>query len=139
MSIPKPTTTSTLGALLLLGYIAGTGVARAEDSNEVPAATEAPSGPRTLEPGWHFVLGTYLWTTGLHGDATIGGQNIEIDASFIDVLEAADSLLALDLLFVARKGRWGFLIDPLLRESRRGRSRAIGSHGLRSDLPNRHR
>jgi hypothetical protein len=49
----------------------------------------------------------------LHGDATIGGQNIQIDASFIDVLEAADSLLALDLLFVARKGRWGFLLDPL--------------------------
>jgi hypothetical protein len=49
----------------------------------------------------------------LHRDATIAGQTIQIDASFIDVLQATDSLLALDVVFVARKGRWGFLLDPL--------------------------
>lgn len=59
------------------------------------------------------MLGTYLWTTALNGDVTIRDVNLSVDASFIDILKSTNSLLAFDVLFVAKKDKWGFLIDPL--------------------------
>lgn len=99
--------------MLALVALSG-GVAKAQSGNEVSLSYSAPTEAQSKrDDGWHFVLGTYLWTTALNGTATLDGREIQIDATFIDVLKATDSLLAFDLLFVARKGRWGFLVDPL--------------------------
>ncbi len=99
----------------MLAFVAlSGGVAKAQSSNEASLAYAAPTQAKSkADDGWQFVLGTYLWTTALNGTATIDGQDIQLDATFIDILKATDSLLAFDVLFVARKGRWGFLVDPL--------------------------
>ena len=98
--------------LLLADNRAHAEPAEQAEGEETPATEQAPRIPRSLGQGWNFELGTYFWASSLNGNATVAGQSLQIEASFIDVVQETDSLLALDLLFVARKGRWGFLLDP---------------------------
>ena len=104
-----------IGNLVLMFALAdlSAGGAHAQSGNEASPASAAPIEARSQRDGWNFLLGGYLWTTALHGDLTLDSQTIQIDASFIDVVKATDSLFSLGLLFVARKDRWGFLVDPL--------------------------
>lgn len=97
----------------LAGIIGLSGIARAQHGAKAPQAHEGQHAEAKREQGWQFTLGTYLWTTALRGDVTLRDQDIHVDASFIDIVKNTNSLIALDVLFVARKGRWGFLVDPL--------------------------
>jgi len=101
------------GGVLVLAGLSSASVAFGQASAEAHEDAESHDSSRARPRGWEFTLGTYLWATGLSGDATVEGRQISIDANFIDIVKASDSLLAFDLLFVARTGKWGFLVDPL--------------------------
>jgi hypothetical protein len=60
---------------------------------------------------WQFSFTPYGWMTSENGNATARGHSVNIDASFFDIVEESDSIMALMGYFEARKGRFGFFTD----------------------------
>src|SRR5829696_3850991 len=67
--------------------------------------------PIVAPSGWTFNFVPYGWLTSMKGTQTVRGRSAKVDASFIDIVEKSDSLLALMGDFEARKGRFSFYSD----------------------------
>jgi len=82
-------------------------------------AADLPSRPplvvQPVEPpnAWSFRFVPYGWLTAIKGTQTIRGRSAKIDASFIDIVEKSDSLVALMGDFEARNGRFSFYSDAV--------------------------
>jgi hypothetical protein len=96
------------GVLASLGLLSGgTNGALAADLGPPPAPViEAPA-----MPGWTFRFTPYGWLTALDGTQTVRGRSVKVDASFIDIVEESDTLVALMGDFEARYGRFALLAD----------------------------
>jgi hypothetical protein len=90
--------------LASLGVMLGTaGTAWAADLGPVQApVVEAP-------PAWSFRFVPYGWLTSLNGTQTVRGRSVKVDASFIDIVEKSDTLVALMGDFEARNGPFALL------------------------------
>ena len=82
------------------------------------AGTAATAGDKTHPmdmsppPGaWQFRITPYAWLTNLNGSMTVRGQNVDVDASFIDVVKESDALFAFMVNSELRKGRLSFYSD----------------------------
>jgi hypothetical protein len=98
------------GVLVPLGLLAGTaGAALGADLGPVPPApvVEAPVAPL----GWTYRFTPYGWLTALDGTQTVRGRSVKVDASFIDIVEKSDSIVALMGDFEARNGPFGLLAN----------------------------
>src|SRR5262249_61422997 len=62
-------------------------------------------------PGWQVTVIPYLWAAGLSGDVTVRGVTVSPDASFIDVLQASDSILGFQGHLEVTRGRLGGFAD----------------------------
>jgi hypothetical protein len=60
---------------------------------------------------WEFRFTPYAWATSVNGNATVAGQNFDVDASFLDIIEDSDSILALMGYFEARRGSLALFTD----------------------------
>ena len=60
---------------------------------------------------WQFSLTPYGWATSMNGDITARGHTVDVNESFIDIVEQSNSLLAWMTYFEARKGRLSFFTD----------------------------
>jgi hypothetical protein len=88
-------------ALLTASILTGSGfAARAADAASAPFI-ETP-GP--TPPAWTFRFVPYGWLTSLDGTQTVRGRSVKVDASFIDIVEKSDTLVALMGTFEARHG-----------------------------------
>jgi hypothetical protein len=72
-----------------------------------PAWSEEP-----VADGWSFYPSPYIWALGLNGDSTVKGVSGSIDASFIDIIDEADSIFAYNGRFNAVKGDWTIQFTP---------------------------
>src|SRR5215212_11868523 len=70
----------------------------------VVQSTETPSA-------WSFRFVPYGWLTAIKGTQTVRGRSAKIDASFIDIVEKSDSVVALMGDFEARNGRFSLYGD----------------------------
>jgi hypothetical protein len=61
--------------------------------------------------GWQVNVTPYLWAAGLSGDVTVRGITASPDASFIDVVEASDSLVGFQGHLEVKRGRLGGFAD----------------------------
>ena len=59
--------------------------------------------------GWSFLAMAYLWAVGVEGTAVAGGEEIDVDVDFDELLD--DLEIGGSLFFEARNGRWGILVD----------------------------
>jgi hypothetical protein len=82
-----------------------------------------PGAPRdvALEPPpspsqWQLSFTPYGWLVGVNGNATALGRTVDIDASFFDIVEKSDSIMALMGYFEARKGRFSFFTDVVWQD-----------------------
>jgi hypothetical protein len=66
------------------------------------ARAEEPSADR-----WQLGITPYVWAAGLDGQVGVRGITAAVDASFIDILQDADSFIGLEGHFEARYGPWG--------------------------------
>jgi hypothetical protein len=85
-------------------------------SNAALAADLAPpppvaQAPVALPPGWSFRIVPYGWLTSLNGTQTVRGRSAKVDASFIDIVEKSDTLVALMGDFEARRGPFSLYGD----------------------------
>jgi hypothetical protein len=77
-------------------------------------AFSADLGPTYAELAtdkWEFSLTPYGWATSMNGDITARGHTVDVNESFIEIVEKSDSLLAWMSYFEARKGRFAFFTD----------------------------
>jgi hypothetical protein len=79
-------------------------------------ARSADLGPEYAAPaaqpaGWEFSFTPYGWATSINGDITARGRTVDVNESFIELVEKSDSLLAWMSYFEARKGRFAFFTD----------------------------
>ncbi len=63
---------------------------------------------------WHFNIIPYLWATWMKGDITVNNRKSDVDITPKDIKDAADSAFA--ARFEVRRGRFGFVFDPLYME-----------------------
>src|SRR6478672_2114739 len=82
---------------------------------DLPTAPAAQPKPPTFSPGWTFRVTPYAWATSLNGSQTVKGRTVDVNASFIDIIDATigdgGSLLALMLDMEARNGPFALLAD----------------------------
>src|SRR5215207_9796442 len=85
--------------------------------DEASAADLGPSAPPAVQtavaapPLWSFRFVPYGWLTSLNGTQTVRGRSVKVDASFIDIVEKSDSLLALMGNVEARNGPFALYGD----------------------------
>jgi len=60
---------------------------------------------------WQVAVIPYLWAAGLSGDVTVRGVTVSPDASFIDVLQASNSILGFQGHLEVTRGRLGGFAD----------------------------
>jgi hypothetical protein len=95
------------GVLVPLGLlIGGTDDALAADVGPPAPVLEAP-----VVPGWTYRVTPYGWLTALTGTQTVRGRSAKVDASFIDIVEKSDSLVALMGNVEARNGPFALYGD----------------------------
>ena len=118
----------TICIALAAGIVAGTASAQADQrADQRPAPDQVAPDP---EP-WRFGITSYGWAINIAGSLTARGQTVDVNASFIDLVQKSDSLLAWMSYFEADKGRVGFYGDVVW--TRLGFSRSTAAY--RNPLP----
>jgi hypothetical protein len=121
--------------LVPLCVLSGSGAAvLAADLTPSPPAPVAEA-PLAMPSGWTYRVTPYGWLTALKGTQTVRGRSVKVDASFVDIVEKSDSLVALMGNVEARNGPfalYGDLVWSMIgaeRGSVRSRTRAPGVTG----------
>jgi len=71
-------------------------------ADELTATTSDPNA-------WNFALGVPVWFAGINGNATIRGNQRDVNVNFDQIWNHLQSSYALD--FTAQKGKWGFIAN----------------------------
>lgn len=96
------------GALAIWTVVAASGsAALAADVPTAPPVVEALPVP----PSWSFRFVPYGWLIGMDGTQTVRGRSVKVDASFIDIVEKSDTLVALMGTVEARRGPFALYGD----------------------------
>lgn len=105
-----------LGTLTGLCILSASVLAPAIPALGADLGTYKPAVEEPLPPApgrWEFSFAPYGWTMGVNGDVTVRGNTAHVDASFIDILEESDSIMALMGFFEARRGRLALFTDAV--------------------------
>lgn len=95
-------------APLLMADMGGA-AAIAADLPPAPSSIVEPQAAMPLE--WSFRFVPYGWLTSLNGTQTVRGRSTKVDASFIDIVENSDTLVALMGTVEARRGPFALYGD----------------------------
>ena len=60
---------------------------------------------------WEFEVTPYFWAPAIDADTTVSGLTAATDMSFVDIVDAADTLFGLMARVEAWKGKWGLMFD----------------------------
>jgi hypothetical protein len=104
------------------------GASGAAIAADAPSQSPAPiiEAPAMAPIGWDFRVIPYGWLTSIKGTQTVRRRSVKVDASFIDILEKSDSLVALMGTFEARRGP--FSLYSAWSEARSGWRAATSGH-----------
>src|SRR5262245_1111878 len=78
-----------------------------------PAALAGDEASAADPDGWRFRVALYGWAPSITGSVTARGQTVDVNASFIQILQKSDSLIGYMGYFEADKGRVGFYLDTV--------------------------
>jgi hypothetical protein len=96
------------GALTIWTVVAASGsAALAADAPTPPPVAEALPMP----PSWSYRFVPYGWFIAMDGTQTVRGRSVKVDASFIDIVEKSDTLVALMGTVEARRGPFALYGD----------------------------
>jgi hypothetical protein len=84
---------------------------------------------------WQFNFTPYGWATSVDGNATVRGHTVDINESFIDIVEKSDSILAWMSYFEARKGRFSLFTDVIWEDLTFDAQRQSEFHRTASGTP----
>lgn len=100
----------TLLAAALLGLLARPGAPAVADE---PTVQSPPSEPAADPDAWRFRVALYGWAPTVAGSLTARGQTVDVNASFVQILQKSDSLIGYMGYFEANKGRVGLYLDTV--------------------------
>src|ERR1700757_4050972 len=83
--------------------------AAADEGTATAASNSSPSDP----DAWRFRVALYGWAPSVAGKLTARGQTVDVNASFIQILQKSNSLIGYMGYFEADKGRVGFYLDTV--------------------------
>ncbi len=98
------------GLPLLLGFLFG-GTDPATSAGLGPQPPQTYAQPLPAPNPWQFTFTPYGWLMGIDGDVTVRGHTVDVNESFIDLVENSDSLIALMGYFEARRGPLALFTD----------------------------
>lgn len=98
-----------LALALALGPL-GLETASAQTSDGATVARPSTGASEAAE-AWRFQGTLYGWMLGISGNLTARGQTVDVNASFLQVVQKSDSLAAFMGYFEANKGKVGFYTD----------------------------
>ena len=106
----QPLRTVTLAIAVLFCLVVAIGrVATADDTTAQSTRPDA-----FLDPdGWRFQVALYGWAPSVAGSLTARGQTVDVNASFIQIVQKSDSLIGYMGYFEADKGKVGFYLDTV--------------------------
>ncbi|WP_210490836.1 hypothetical protein [Microvirga antarctica] len=101
-----------LCAMLLPMCLAGLSVtAQAAD---IPYPSPVPiEAPLAVTSPWSYRFIPYGWLVSMNGNQTVRGRTVKVDATFVDIVEKSDTLLALMGNFEARNGALALYADAV--------------------------
>jgi hypothetical protein len=85
--------------ITLIGCLGGPALAA-----DLPPPAPPAVAPIAAPAPWTFTFVPYGWLTSMEGTQTVRGRSAKVDASFIDIVEKSDTLVALMGTFEARNG-----------------------------------
>ncbi|MDP2329194.1 MAG: hypothetical protein Q8M19_00670 [Reyranella sp.] len=126
----------TLTVLSAAAVVCAANLAVAADEAATPASTlaadQAQPDPAAPDPeAWRLSWTGYGWLMSVAGNVTTRGQTVDVNASFIDLLQKSDSMTAFMSYFEANKGPAGLYAD--LVWTKLGFARSMASY--RNPLP----
>jgi hypothetical protein len=89
------------------------------------ASAQGELGYENSSDQWRSSLFGYLWALGMDGTAGIGGNEIDIDLSFSDLLDDLDA--AMSLRFESHKGKHGYFLDGMYTKLKPEANTPIGT------------
>ena len=78
-----------------------------------PIAQATPDAAAIDPDAWRFRVALYGWAPSVAGSLTARGQTVDVNASFIQILQKSDSLIGYMGYFEADKGKVGFYLDTV--------------------------
>src|SRR5262245_7890297 len=97
---------------IVIAFLAGSSVGLSR-----PSLADEPAPPPdtslTDPSGWRFRIALYGWAPSIAGNLTARGQTVDVNSSFIQILQKSDSLIGYMGYFEAGKGRVGFYLDTV--------------------------
>jgi hypothetical protein len=93
-----------------------TAILTASLSTHPAAADDTTTKAASVSPdpdAWRFRAALYGWAPSVAGSLTARGQTVDVNASFIQILQKSDSLIGYMGYFEADKGRVGFYLDTV--------------------------
>jgi hypothetical protein len=107
---PAPLWRLILSMAALLGMPGGERAARADDTTTEMRRPD----PTVSDPdAWRFRVALYGWAPSIAGSLTARGQTVDVNASFIQLLQKSESLIGYMGYFEADKGKVGFYLDTV--------------------------
>jgi hypothetical protein len=82
-------------------------------SRAAVAAAAQEADPHADPDAWRFRAALYAWAPSVAGNLTARGQTVDVNASFVQILQKSDSLLGFMGYFEADKGPVGFYLDTV--------------------------
>lgn len=108
------------------------GSSTATAQSDVPASLGAAQQPVVLATGaakpWRLELSAWMWLTAVEGTQGVRGAEVDVDATFGDILDESDSIFAFSGRLEFGHGRWGGFIDAMYSDI--GFDGATGPLGL---------
>lgn len=84
--------------------------------------------------GWEYSVTPFLWAPSVKGDVTVRGRSSSVDASFKDIVEQSDSILAYFSHFEARNGRLALFAEPSYMDIGMSENAKVGALKLDADV-----
>src|SRR5437660_1081731 len=81
----------------------------ADEGNTTAASKSSSNDP----DAWRFRVALYGWAPSVSGNLTARGQTVDVNASFIQMVQKSDSLIGYMGYFEADKGKVGFYLDTV--------------------------
>lgn len=125
----RPRRLAQIGAVslgLLVAAATGAGAADLSATPDFSIADPAPAG------GWEVSFTPYGWLVGLAGDATIRGNDLNVSASFIEIVQQSDWLIPAMGYFEVSNGRLSFFTDVFYTETRFSKSNSLDISKIRT-------
>jgi hypothetical protein len=96
-------------AAVLAALLCPPPAAAADEATAAAASHSAPNDP----DAWRFRVALYGWAPSVAGNLTARGQTVDVNASFIQILQKSDSLIGYMGYIEANKGRVGAYLDTV--------------------------